>query len=159
VKIQLETITTWGGDYYQAEVSSAMMRGMGITADKIRDAAESLVPKPPGAPYASGDLVRTIRARMSERKKSAYVIAGDKDMITQAHPRGIFYPHMVEFGTYESPAQPFMRPAVNARWTLNDAADQVRKAINKKRREAADTRTKQSTAASTQERGAGGQFI
>ena len=161
MKIELETITSYGGDYYKAEVASALLRGMGITADKIRDTAESLVPKPPGAPHASGDLVGTIRARMSGKRQEAYVIAGNRDLKTSAHPRGIYYAHMVEFGTYESPAHPFMRPAVNSRWNAGKAeiAHQVQRVLNKKRREAADTKTKQISRASTQARGAGGQFL
>ena len=117
-----EVSLSWNGEGYKANVRDATLAEIGRSADKIRDIAEGLVPKPPTAPYAKGQLVRTIRAKMAKAagKMEAYVIAGNRDA-------EIYWAHMVEYGTYHSPAHPFMRPAVSAGWKPDEVAERIRR--------------------------------
>ena len=60
------------------------------------------------APVDSGDLKKSIKVKKRRSKNRSYVrftVGVDK---TKFH---VFYGHMIEFGTANIPAQPFMRPA------------------------------------------------
>ncbi len=117
-------------------------------AKRIRDAAWGLVP------VLTGALRSTIRAARSRRKgalarlrqyitseggyykddPAAFVIAGDRN--NRLGKGYIYYPFMVEYGTYDKPAHPFLRPAAYANFNplLAEAERAGKRALNKRRR-------------------------
>lgn len=79
-----------------------------------------------GKPWTArkpGTLKRSIRTRMSKKKLSGQVIAGARSSTEQT----AFYAGMVEFGTKNMPAQPYLRPAIeeNFESIMNGFKDQI----------------------------------
>ncbi len=86
----------------------------------------------PITPKHPGHLQDTIRARHARREKDmpgAFVFAGNVR-------KGIYWQWMVEYGTYDKPANAYMRPAVNANFnaTVAEAARAANREINRARR-------------------------
>jgi HK97 gp10 family phage protein len=145
VKIDYEVndcITEFAQDMYDELVESFYK-----TAERIRDTAQGLVA------VLTGRLRDTIRARRSRKKNTlakltqfltseggyyqddpaAFVFAGDRQG-SMGDP--VYWQYWVEYGTYDKPAQPFMRPAVDANFNpmLAESERAGRRAINKRRR-------------------------
>jgi len=98
---------------------------------------------------ATGHLRDTIRARPGRKGRLkalvhglatgeyetaqpvAYTFAGNRRA-------GVYWHYFVEYGTYDKPAHPFMRPAADRNFNpaLAEAEHAAQRAINKKRREA-----------------------
>tara|TARA_Y100000310_G_C20545072_1_gene745174 strand:- start:446 stop:916 length:471 start_codon:yes stop_codon:yes gene_type:complete len=150
----VHTELKWAGDQYIVNMYKDMLQAYGHSADKIRNVAKSLVP------VDSGDLKETIRARVSEKKYMALVFAGDRTKTTAAHPKKIFYAHMVEYGTYFEPAHPFMRPAADSNFNAvkAESTHAAQRSVNAKRRFTSDTRAKQIANALKRQRNFQGQF-
>ena len=132
MNITTETTLKWYGDSYIAAMKDDMFIVYSKTADKIRDNAKNLVS------VRTGQLKNTIRARSNKDKNIALVFAGDRKA-------GIYWAHMVEFGTYFNPAHPFMRPAADSNFNPLKAESKhmAQRVINQQRRDKAKiTRTK-----------------
>ncbi len=118
------TVTTrWEGEKWKEAFKAEMIGGYMRSAERIRDTARSLVHR------KSGDLYLTIRAGRSEAQHAAFVFAGNRR-------DRIFYAHFEEFGTYDNPAHPFMRPAVDSNFnaTKAEAARTGKRILNEERR-------------------------
>lgn len=148
---RVETSSTWNGGAITRDMYTELQDSMVESAERIAEKARSLVPVGPGDPKHLRD---TIRAR-GKRKKGvverlvhgaatgdyerelpgAFVFAGERD-------EGVYWMHWVEFGTYEQPAHPYMRPAVDANFnaTLAEAEHAGRRVVNKRRRSRARRR-------------------
>jgi HK97 gp10 family phage protein len=89
---------------FRKEIGAAIDRGVDRAADYVVDLAQQL------APVDEGDLKSTIRkegeAGSRRRKVKAGGISGPNKFVD--------YPAFVEYGTEDSPAQPFMTPAAQA---------------------------------------------
>lgn len=92
---------TAGLKRFRAQLDAAIDRGAARGAGMIASLARELVP------VDEGDLRDTIRVQPEPGTgKGQYTVAaGSKD---------VRYPAFVEFGTVDSPAQPYMRPATDA---------------------------------------------
>ena len=157
----VETSSIWNGGEITRDMYSEMQQSMIKSAEQIAEKARQLVPVGDlGAhgPKASQTLhlKDTIRAR-GRRKKSgiekfahglatgdyaletalpgAWIFAGDRK-------ERVYWAAMVEFGTYESDAHPFLRPAVDANFnaTLAHAERAGRRVLLKRRRQRAARR-------------------
>lgn len=133
---------------FAQDTYEGLLEGFYKSAERIRDKAQSLVP------YKTGKLHNTIRARKSKKKglfekfskfifsdrayyqddPAAFVFAGDWS--ARATGKYVWYHYMVEFGTYDSPARPFLRPAAYANFNAvnAEAAHMMKRVMNKKRR-------------------------
>lgn len=142
----IETSSIWNGGEITDDMYVEIQQSMVESAGAIADRAKQLVPSGPGDPMHLRD---TIRAR-GRRKRSrleilvgglasgkyetalpgAWVYAGDRNKF-------VYWAHMVEYGTYSSPAHPFLRPAADAGFnaTLAEAEHAGRRVINKRRRQ------------------------
>ena len=140
------TSKIWNGGPITRDMYQEMQAGMLASAERVATTARALVPTGPGVPK---HLKETIRAR-GMRKKSrleilahglaggeyetalpgAFVFAGDRDAY-------VYWAHFVEYGTYDKPARPFLRPAVDANFnaTLAEADRAGQRALNKRRRQ------------------------
>jgi len=141
----VETSTTWNGGPITKDMYTELQAGMVKSAEQIAARARSLAPVGEGDPKHLRD---TIRAK-GRRKKSgleilaarlarsdyetalpgAWVFAGNRDEY-------VYWAHFVEFGTYEAPAHPFLRPAMDSNFnaTLAEAKRAGQRALNKRRR-------------------------
>ena len=144
MNITTETTLKWYGPAYIDAMFAEMFTVYNKTANKVRDDAKSRVPK------QTGELADTIRARSNKNKNIAFVFAGDRDRLSSYYTRGgqpigIYWAHMVEFGTYFEPARPFMRPAADSNFNPLKAESKhmAQRVINQERRDKAKiTRTK-----------------
>jgi HK97 gp10 family phage protein len=75
--------------------SEAVVR---LSAEQIARSAQDRVPRDTGALH---DSIHT-----EDTDEGTYVVAGGDE--------GVFYGHMIEFGTVDSPAHPFLIPAAEA---------------------------------------------
>ena len=118
------TVTTgWAGDAYKMAFKTEMLDAYLNSANNIATTARSLVHK------KSGAMASTIRAGKSVEQNAAFVFAGSiRDRI--------YYAHMLEYGTYDRPAHPFMRPAMDSNFnsTLAEADRAGKRILNKERR-------------------------
>ena len=142
----------WNGGEITKDMYSEMQQAFLTSANRIADKARQLVPE--GDLEAHGKkasqtlhLRDTIRAR-GRRKRigenllhgvvsgqyetalpGAWVFAGDRE-------KYVYWAHFVEFGTYDQPAHPFMRPAADANFdaTLAEAQRAGQRVVNKRRR-------------------------
>lgn len=92
---------TAGLKRFRAQLDAAIDRGAARGGQMIVDLAKEIVP------VASGDLRDSIRLQpQAGSGKGVYTVAvGNKD---------VDYAAYVEYGTVDSPAQPFLRPATDA---------------------------------------------
>ena len=120
---KIEAVTKWAGDEYKAAFKIEMLDGYFKSAQDIRDKAKSRIHN------VSGALSGTVRAARSQEQNAAFVFAGSRR-------EGIYYAPFVEFGTYDKPAHPFMRPAIDSSFnaTLAEAERTGKRIINKERR-------------------------
>jgi len=79
----------------------------------------------------SGRLAKSVRRRRSRTDNAAFVFAGNRR-------EGVYWHYFVEYGTYNKPAHPFIRPAADKNFNSARAEHEhaVRRVLNKKRREA-----------------------
>jgi len=151
----IETASIWNGGAITRDMYKEMQDAMIGSAERIAEKAISLVPVGPGIPEHLRD---TIKAK-GKRKKSgferfihgaatgdyetalpgAWVFIGTKGGTKETD---VYWAHFVEFGTYEAPAHPFIRPAVDSNFnaTLADAERAGQRVINKRRRARAKRR-------------------
>jgi HK97 gp10 family phage protein len=150
LKVDYE-ISTCAPEFAQ-DMYDELAAGFYKTAVRIRDTARALVPVGhlPHPRKASPKHLRdSIRARYSRRRSglqklmqfmtassgyykddpAAFVFAGNRR-------ESIYWHYWVEYGTYDSPAHPFMRPAINAGFNpaLAETQRSGRRALNKRRR-------------------------
>jgi len=124
-----------------------LLEGFYKTACRVRDTAKNLVHVKTGA------LRNTIRARKGKKHAglekfmqfitssggyfkddpAAFTIAGDRTAILG---KEVYWHYMLEYGTYDKPAHPFFRPAINSNFNaaLAEAQHAGQRAINKRRR-------------------------
>jgi len=152
------TVTTskiWNGGEITRDMYAEMQQTMLNEAERIAATARQLVRVGKGVPRHLRD---TIRAKAKRKETGlerlvhgitsgdyevalpgAWVFAGDR-----AHKKdqAVYWAHWVEYGTYDSPARPYMRPAVEANFSYMEAAilGAGRRVINKKRRARAKER-------------------
>jgi len=150
LKVDYE-VSTCAPEFAQ-DMYDELVEGFYKTAVRIRDKARGLVPygmRPHPKKASSKHLRETIRARRSRRKSNlqklmqyisesgsyykddpaAFVFAGSR-------LEDVYWHYWVEYGTYDSPAHPFMRPAINANFApiLAEVLRSGRRAVNKRRR-------------------------
>ena len=120
---EIRVTTKWAGDEYKAAFKTEMLDGYFKSAQNIRDKAKS------GIHNVSGALSGTVRAVKSVEQNAALVFAGSRR-------EGIYYASFVEYGTYDKPAHPFMRPAADSSFnaTLAEAERTGKRILNKARR-------------------------
>lgn len=108
------TTNTAGLKRIRAQLDGALDRGAARGASMIADLARQFVP------VDEGDLRDTIRVtpKPGSGKGQYSVAAGNKD---------VNYAGFVEFGTVDSPAQPYMRPAHDAIDVSAEVAEELRK--------------------------------
>ncbi len=139
-KIVTEIKGVWYGediiDGMEFELQGAFFK----SAERIAANAKSRVVRSdlPITPEHPGHLKDTIRARHARREKDmpgAFVFAGNVR-------KGIYWQWMVEYGTYDKSARPYMRPAINANFnaTMAEAARAANREINRARRAKDKTR-------------------
>ena len=152
MSFKVKTEVKWAGDQYILGMYSDMLKAYGKSADRIRNAARSKVPV--SKETKSIHLIDTIRARTSEEQNAAFVFAGDRS-------KKVFYAHMVEYGTYERPANPFMRSALDSNFNPTKAESErtAARSVNAKRRFTRDTRADQVARAMARRRNQRGQFV
>ena len=142
MKATIQTSKMWNGGPITRDMFDELQSAMLDSAKNIAASARSKVP------VRTGKLRSTIRARPGRYGKLkteahglatgeyetalpvAYVFAGNRQ-------EDIYWHYFVEYGTYDKPARPYMRPAVDANFnpTLAEAARAGQRALNKKRRE------------------------
>ena len=91
--------TGWDSKKIQGAIMINCMTKIQAVADLIANEARRR------CPASSGALRGTIRTTKKKEAKDIWVIAGDKK---------VYYARFVEYGTVNSPAKPFMRPALSA---------------------------------------------
>ena len=123
MNVKSEVIIKWAGDEYKAAFKTEMLDGYMRSAENIRDDAKGRIHN------VSGDLSSTVRVGKSVEQNAAFVFAGSRR-------EGIYYAPFVEFGTYDKPAHPFMRPAMDSSFnaTLAEAERTGKRILNKARR-------------------------
>ena len=139
----IETSSIWNGGEITKDMYTEIQQAMVKSAEQIASKARQLVPKD------TRQLESSIRAK-GRRKKSgieilasqlargdyetalpgAWVFAGDRH-------KDVYWAHWVEYGTYNAPAHPFMRPAMDSSFNdvLAEAARSGQRAINNRRRQ------------------------
>lgn len=129
MNIALTTDGVWYGEQVISDMTEELQESFFRSAQRIETDAKANVALGPGDPMHLRDTIRARQARQEKLKPSAYVFAGDRD-------RGVYWHYMVEFGTYESPAHPFLRPAADKNFSpaLAEAAHAGQRAINRERR-------------------------
>jgi len=137
MKATIETSKTWNGGPLTHDMFDELQGAMLASAKRIAADARGRINLGPGDPKHLRD---TVRARAGRHEAAggehetalpvAYVFAGERRA-------GVYWHYMVEYGTYDKPAHPFMRPAVDANFnpTLAEAARAGKRALNKQRRE------------------------
>jgi HK97 gp10 family phage protein len=108
------TVNTRGMDAIRAGLPGAIERGVVRAADHVADLARQL------APVDTGALRDSIRVEPGDTPTSRKVVAGGGAVAYAAH---------VEYGTADSPAQPFMTPAVEQIDVEIEIADEVRQLV------------------------------
>lgn len=87
------------------------------------------------APERTGDLKESIEATPPGQSTPPYSqpggsrVAGELEVVVTAGNSGVRYPHLVEYGTADTAAQPFFWPAF--RLTRKRAAGRIKRAITK----------------------------
>lgn len=108
------TTNTAGLKRIRAQLDAAIDRGAARGASMIVDVAKQLVP------VDSGDLRDSIRVQPKPGSgKGQYAVAAGSKEVT--------YAMAVEYGTVDSPAQPYLRPAYDAIDVAAEVAEELRK--------------------------------
>jgi len=135
MKVGVEVKGLWYGE----DIIDGMKMGLGDAlftgAERIAERAKMLVHEGPGDPMHLKATIRARRARKEKWKPGAFVFAGDRT-------KGVYWHFMLEYGTYEGKAYPYMRPAIDANFNAVAAESKraVQREINKKRRVSAKTK-------------------
>lgn len=148
----IKTIATesiWNGGEISRDMYTEMQQAMLKSAEGIATKARQLVPVGEGVPEHLRDtIVAKGKRKKSRAELLAHLLAGGEyetalpGAFVFAGTTGgtketdVYWAHFVEFGTYESPAHPFMRPAADAGFssTLAEAEHAGRRVINRRRR-------------------------
>lgn len=101
---------------FRREVSGAMDRGVEVAAGYIADLASQLAPYDPTAQHKHLNESIVVRGAKGSRKRT--VVAGDG----LPDARAVYQ----EFGTADSPAQPYLTPAAEA----IDVRREVKREVN-----------------------------
>ena len=147
----IQTESIWHGGAITREMYDELQDSFVQSAERIATDARSLVNLGPGDPAHLRDTIRA-KGRKKERAveriarglargeyekalPGAWVFAGDREL-------GVYWAHMVEYGTYDSPANPFLRPAVDKNFnpTIAEAERAGRRVTNRRRRTRARNR-------------------
>lgn len=131
MSFKTQTTIGWAGDEYKAAMPIEMLEGYKEGGERIAKTARSLIHN------VSGALARTIRVGVSKVQQAVFVFAGSlRDRI--------YYGPMLEYGTYDKAAHPFMRPAIDRNFNAveAEAAHAGQRVINKNRRMRRTTKTK-----------------
>ena len=123
----------WYGEDVIAGMEGSMLDAMLVSGERIKARAQTLIDLGPGDPMHLRDTVRIKKGKKD--KKSAFVFAGNR-------LKGVYWGAMLEYGTYNSSAHPFMRPAVDQNFnaTKAEAARAGKREVNKARRASTKTR-------------------
>ena len=101
----------------QYQDDASFESGKGIARD-----ARLLCPVGEGDPQHLRDTIRVRRGRQKEFEGMVFVFAGDRDY-------GVYWGHFVEYGTYDKPGTPFMRPAADK--NLNATREHAKRAAHR----------------------------
>lgn len=96
----------WHPEQITTEIEKTAMDRLETAAGYVMGRARQLVP------VDSGNLresIRVVRLK-GDQRQNVRVYAGNRKRRNEG---GAFYAHMVEFGTVNMPAKPFLRPAFN----------------------------------------------
>jgi len=129
MKIAMSIQGYWHGDQVIDDMNEELQESFTRAARRIEADAKSLVHVGPGDPMHLKDTIRSFPAVQEKWKPGAFVFAGDRD-------KGVYWHFMLEFGTYESDAHPFLRPAADKNFNpaLAEARHTAQRVINRKRR-------------------------
>jgi len=132
MSFKAKTEMVWNGDAIVKDMKAELMNGFYSIGQKIVADAKRRIHN------VSGKLAETIRVRKARQEKykpAVFIFAGNR-------MEGVYWHYMVEYGTYDKPAHPYMRPAVNSNFNVikAEAARAGKRVINKKRREHAKAR-------------------
>ena len=111
------------------EVSSAMKPALEGAGDMVADAQRAL------APVDTGDLEQSIHVTSPGEQTPAYSqpggsqIAKENEVIVTVGDSDVRFAHLLEYGTRNSPAQPFFWPGY--RLTRKRAAAKIKRAMAK----------------------------
>jgi len=152
----IETSSIWHGGAISREMYTELQQAMVASAERIAETAKQLVPEGPGIPKHLKDTIVAKGKRKKSRAEllvqsiaggvayetalpGAFVFAGTTGGTKQTD---VYWAHFVEYGTYESAAQPFMRPAADSNFdaTLAEAERAGRRVVLKRRRTRAAAR-------------------
>lgn len=115
----------WNGKDIAGDMNAELANASFNTAGRIVVDARARIHN------VSGKLAKSMRRRRSRTDNAAFVFAGNRRV-------GVYWHYFVEYGTYDKPAHPFLRPAVDKNFNAARAEHMhaARRALNKKRREA-----------------------
>lgn len=144
------TSKTWNGGAITRDMFEEIQSAMNASADRIAADARSRVNLGPGKPEHLRDTIRARPGRYGRLRTAAHLVAtGEYEtalpvayVFAGNRKVGVYWHYMVEYGTYESPAHPYMRPALDENFnpTLAEAERAGRRALLKRRRERARAR-------------------
>jgi len=125
----------WFGEDVIADMKFGLGNALFTGAQRIAERAKTLIHEGPGVPMHLKETIRARKARKEKWKPGAFVFAGDR-------LKGVYWHWMLEYGTYEGKAYPYMRPAVDQNFNAVAAESKraVQREINKKRRVSAKTK-------------------
>lgn len=145
MKTAIVTSKIWNGGRITKDMFEEMQGAMFDSAKRIAVDARRNVPLGPGKPKHLRDTIRARSARKGKvemfihglatgeyetKLPVAYVFAGNR-------LEGVYWHYMVEYGTYDKPAHPYMRPAVDVNFnpTLAEAERAVKYVLKKWQKE------------------------
>jgi HK97 gp10 family phage protein len=145
---EIETSMIWNGGAITKDMYTELQGAMLASAERMAENAKQLVPVGPGVPKHLRDTIRARgRKKRSQLELLAHRLATGDFALETAWPGAwvfagdrkarVYWAHFVEYGTYDKPARPYLRPAMDANFnaTLADAARAGQRVINKRRRE------------------------
>lgn len=132
MKFKTTTEIVWNGDEIIKDMRAELMNAFYGVGKKIVVDAKRRIHN------VSGKLAETIRVRKAVKEKykpAAFIFAGNRQ-------ESVYWHYMVEYGTYDKPAHPYIRPAVNSNFNAikAESARAGKRVINKRRREHAKGR-------------------
>lgn len=127
MKFKTTTEIVWNGDEIIKDMKAELMDAFYSVGKKIVVDAKRRIHN------VSGKLAESIRVRKARKEKykpAAFIFAGNRR-------GGVYWHYMVEYGTYNKSAHPYIRPAVDSNFNAikAEAARAGKRVINKKRRE------------------------
>ncbi|MFH1603242.1 MAG: hypothetical protein ABIH03_04990 [Pseudomonadota bacterium] len=147
----MTTSKVWNGGEITRDMYAEMQQAMLQSAESVAAKARQLAPVGRGDPMHLRDTIRAVGRRKRSRLEvlahglasgdyetalpGAWVFAGARD-------KRVYWAHWVEYGTYDTPGQPYLRPAVDANFnaTVAHAERAGRRVILKRRRARAAAR-------------------